>query len=289
MNVGTQSMRPLGLLLHAAAAVATSPYRIASSVVLSRAPLLTRDLDAFEESYYFYQRRLNQRLALPFTRYFYFKKDSPGDLEWKAKQKKRGGDVYTGFGARGWADELVVGDETHKEKDFGYQRLVETTVSGEDVEDEKRVLDRPFPRETEADKTGDTARLDRKLQRTLYLLVQGKEAGWTFPTALLQGRENLRESAERTLAEAAGVNMNTWFVGNVPIGHYVRAYDGGADAEGMVGEKVFFMKARIMAGQADLGAGTLGYTGFQWLTKDEIEGVAGKRYFNKVRHMLAER
>jgi large subunit ribosomal protein L46 len=83
--------------------------------------------------------------------------------------------------------------------------------------------------------------------------------------------------------------MNTWFVGNVPIGHY--SYNYGCDYtadSGNIG-KVFFMKARIMAGQADLKGNKLGLEDFLWLTKEEIEEVAGRAYFKAVQHMLVSR
>jgi large subunit ribosomal protein L46 len=80
--------------------------------------------------------------------------------------------------------------------------------------------------------------------------------------------------------------MNTWFVGNVPIGHLVHNYKDLAAAEGKVGEKVFFMKARIMAGQADLRNNKYGLEDFMWLTKEEVGEVVEKKYWEAVRHML---
>lgn len=60
---------------------------------------------------------MNERLALPFTRYFYYKKDTQADVEWKrnAKVRKtasRDIGVYSGYGDEAWNDELLVGDET---------------------------------------------------------------------------------------------------------------------------------------------------------------------------------
>lgn len=181
--------------------ITSSPHRIVSSIVLSRPPTLTPYLSPFEESFYFYQRRLNQRLALPFTRYFYLKKGTPADAEWKRKQKAAG-EKYTGFGPKGWADELLVGDESHKNEDNGYRRLVETTITGEDsnfegdVEDGEKKLDIPLPRISKADKEDDRRSLDRAMTRTLYLLVKSKDwskHAWRFPQSSVVGRENLKE------------------------------------------------------------------------------------------------
>lgn len=83
--------------------------------------------------------------------------------------------------------------------------------------------------------------------------------------------------------------MHTWFVGNVPIGHHVYKYPVGYTDGENIGEKVFFMKARILAGQADLMGNKLDLDDFQWLTKEEIKEVVGKKYFKAVQHMLVAR
>ena len=64
-------------------------YTINAGVVLSRPPQITRDLTPFEKAYYFYQKRLNERLALPFTKYFYFRRGTPSDEDWKQKIRER--------------------------------------------------------------------------------------------------------------------------------------------------------------------------------------------------------
>ena len=72
----------------------TSPYgdyTLKAGILLSRPPILTRSLHPFEKAFFFYQKRLQERLALPFTRYFYFKKDTPADTDWKIKAKLRNG------------------------------------------------------------------------------------------------------------------------------------------------------------------------------------------------------
>ena len=103
--------------------------------------------------------------------------------------------------------------------------------------------------------------------------------------------------------------MNTWVVANHPIGHF--AYDfQPTSSKGIMtkfppnpavstsiteveqeefGEKVFFMKARIMAGQADISNGIYGDTDFNWLTKEEVEQKVKPQYWNSIRNMLTER
>ena len=127
------------------------------------------------------------------------------------------------------------------------------------------------------------------------------------------------QGAERAIVQAAGVNMNTWVVGNVPVGHYTfdfpsgiarggsgvepahpRATDGDAgatDADAAasrsqrveVGEKVFFLKARVLAGQADLARNALGLREFRWLARDEVRALVTPRYWAMTGDMLAER
>ena len=87
--------------------------------------------------------------------------------------------------------------------------------------------------------------------------------------------------------------MNTWIVGNAPVGHYSftfpRARNNEATKTQELGEKVFFMKARIMAGQANLSKNVFGDSEFKWLQKEEIEKAVTPKYWSSVKNMLVER
>ena len=87
--------------------------------------------------------------------------------------------------------------------------------------------------------------------------------------------------------------MNTWVVGNIPIGHQVYNYSQGIFTEEkrsvLRGEKVFFMKARILAGQANLKDNQCGLEDFQWLAKEEIQKAFHPRDWNAVKTILPER
>ncbi|KAH0536819.1 hypothetical protein FGG08_006352 [Glutinoglossum americanum] len=275
-------------------------FRIRAGVVLSRPPQITRNQTPFEKAFFFYQRRLNERLVLPFSRYFYFKAGTPADLEWKRKQAERSTPakdigVYNAYGEMAWDDELLV-DAKESEPETQVDCLLKDAEAPGVGSDEmgglrKEVVERPMPRVTEADRKGDQRSLDRRLDRTLYLLVKGSEGRWGFPASALIGRENLHEAAERILIQSGGVNMNTWVVGNVPIGHYHFDYPNPLPIKDGVresGEKTFFMKARIMAGQADLKKNELGLVDFKWLAKEEIEKAVGPRYWKSLKSMLAE-
>lgn len=72
--------------------------------------------------------------------------------------------------------------------------------------------------------------------------------------------------------------MNTWIVGRVPVAHNSKG-----------DKKTFFLKGRILAGQADVKDSPLGYTDFKWLTREELETVLEPEYFARVRNMMADR
>jgi large subunit ribosomal protein L46 len=85
--------------------------------------------------------------------------------------------------------------------------------------------------------------------------------------------------------------MNTWVVGNAPIGHYTHDLSPKAREKpqnaNVLGSKTFFMKARIMAGQADVSNTDL--KDFKWLAKEEVHKAVDKSYWPSIRNMLAER
>ncbi|KAL5045516.1 hypothetical protein BDW71DRAFT_198248 [Aspergillus fruticulosus] len=281
--------------------VVSPTYTINAGVLLSRPPQITRDLTDFEKAYYFYQKRLNERLALPFTKYFYFKRGTPLDEDWKRKVRERqtaARDIgkYNAYGKEAWNDELLVGAK-ESEPEHIVEALIsdaESTANNTSQDTSKQEqIPRPHPRVTEADKKGDTKSLDRALQRTLYLLVQHKEGYWKLPSSPVDSGETLRSAAERTLEQSAGVNMNTFMVGYHPVGHYVynsrKPKTDETTGVTLAGEKTFFMKGRIMAGQADLSANVQNLKDFKWLAKEEIAKYVLPPYYAAIKNMLAER
>jgi len=90
--------------------------------------------------------------------------------------------------------------------------------------------------------------------------------------------------------------MHTWFVGNHPVGHYIstRSVERDAPSNGdaqsdqpvsIASEKTFFMKARIMAGQAEVKAGNE-LEDFKWLAKEEIQRLVHPDYWARIKNML---
>lgn len=99
--------------------------------------------------------------------------------------------------------------------------------------------------------------------------------------------------------------MNTWVVGNHPVGHHSLGFSSpilskippnrlvSTSKEEIeqeeYGERVFFMKSRIMAGQLDISKNELGDTEFQWLAKEEVAQKVDSPYWKSIRNMLTER
>jgi large subunit ribosomal protein L46 len=200
-------------------------YTINAGVVLSRPPQITRDLEPFEKSYYFYQKRLNERLALPFTKYFYFKRGTPADEDWKKKILERrtaARDIgkYNAYDSEAWNDELLLGAQ-ESEPEHQVEMLVQDAESTANATSQdtskKEEIPRPFPRVTEADKKNDQKSLDRLLSRTLYLLVQSKEGHWKFPSSPVEAGETLRLVRHCVPTQMLPINNTNLFLLNRPL------------------------------------------------------------------------
>ena len=79
----------------------------------------------------------------------------------------------------------------------------------------------------------------------------------------------------------------------MPVGHQIRNVAGTLSETSLAPskntEKVFYMKAHIMAGQANLKDNGLGLQGFQWLTKQELQRTLAPQDFGAVKKVLADR
>ncbi|KAK5083683.1 hypothetical protein LTR05_006187 [Lithohypha guttulata] len=289
---------------------------VKAGVVVSRPPLITPDPHPFETAFYLYQRRLNERLVLPFTQYFHYKRGTPAFEHWRTRRRERGGVAardlgkYNAYAKDNWNDEALVGDKSADQQHIVEQLLDEEGRQSEFLGDNANESDTKLAglkRATDADRENDQKSLERNLSRTLYLLVRTKDKSqaedmtraWTFPSGDVDGKEGLKEAAQRVLATACGVNMNTWFVANHPIGHYSErpnvenksestSATGTSTTSEIDAEKTFFMKARIFSGQADLKENTFELEEFKWLTKEEIEKHVTPGYWQGIKNMLVE-
>jgi len=185
-----------------AEASTTPSHFIKAGIILTRPPLLTRELTPFENAFFFYQKRLAARLTLPFSAKAWFKEDTPSQLDFALKMRERRGNPgrelgdYNGRAARAWDDELLVGDELSKPETL-VEGLLEDSVmrvseDAEEIVEEERVpAEKPMPRRTEADEKNNQKALDRWLDKTLYLVVKEKDGKWVFPAAKVSTSEAL--------------------------------------------------------------------------------------------------
>lgn len=89
--------------------------------------------------------------------------------------------------------------------------------------------------------------------------------------------------------------MNTWMVGRVPVAHEHRepVYTGGENGTERrikaYGRDIFYLRARIMAGQVDLADNKWGVTDFKWLTKDELPKAINQQTMRSVVNSMPAR
>ncbi|GEQ70775.1 hypothetical protein JCM33374_g4454 [Metschnikowia sp. JCM 33374] len=131
----------------------------------------------------------------------------------------------------------------------------------------------PNSRITEADKKNDETSLERKLARTLYLVVS-EDSGktWAFPTFANEGQP-LHTTAETGLYSLGGDKINYFNVSPKPC---------HVHSEG--DNKAFFIKSHILSGDFKPAKNTL----HKWLAKDELASYLGKPYFEEIGHLLSD-
>ncbi|GAA5947691.1 hypothetical protein JCM3765_001037 [Sporobolomyces pararoseus] len=243
----------------------SSSHRIVAAALLSRPPLVLPSLSPFERSYYAYQRKIHRALSKPLetSTGWFFKKGSTAEKSFVQFDKK-------------------VEKENGNEDDM---RPFE--MAREEVEGASEVM----AKETAADKSGDVKSLERKADRTVYLLLKKKRSqhAWQFPQGGVEGDESLVEAARRELAEETGPNMDVWTVGRVPAGAYSYAFPAEHVKRnpGNDSARVFFMPMRVVRGQA-VPNQKEGLIDFAWLTKEEIKEKVDEKYWQAVEPMLSD-
>ncbi|KAF9103892.1 54S ribosomal protein L17 mitochondrial [Mortierella sp. GBA35] len=264
--------------------------RIVAGAVVSRQPLILRDLTPFEKEYFLYQKGLERDHATPFGAEFYFKKGSVAERRWKQQEAERQ--------AAAAASSSGAGASTGAKGSSKSSKAAATAGVPDEVSEEDRVaaLEAKIQfndRITDADRKNDVRSLERALARTLYLIVKKPrdQHAWQFPQGGVRVCENLQEATGRELTEECGSNMDLWFVGRVPVGHYqynfpsdfVAKSESGAAIKGA---KVFFMKAHIFAGQVQVDNKEI--VDFAWVTKQEMKDYVAPEYYEAVKDMLSD-
>jgi large subunit ribosomal protein L46 len=88
---------------------------------------------------------------------------------------------------------LLVGDKTSSKEHEREVLVRDGSVKTEDELDGEEGKVRVEKRHTGSDRKRDEKALDRKLVRTLYLVVRGEGGEWGFPEGEVVGRENLNQ------------------------------------------------------------------------------------------------
>ena len=173
---------------------ASSSTKIISSLILSRPPVLLREPTKFEQAYHEYNRQLSEALQQPFPKDFYFKKGSAAEKRFEEDQASSPlGFSAIAAAASGSASKGKAGKSKQDAPAASAPPASSSTVMDGEAES------RPLPRTTEADAKNDVRSLERKLDRTLYLVVKQKSgrgaATWRFPAKALTNtkHENLHD------------------------------------------------------------------------------------------------
>ncbi|KAF9580667.1 54S ribosomal protein L17 mitochondrial [Lunasporangiospora selenospora] len=255
-------------------------HRVVAGAVVSRQPLILRDLTPFEQEYFNYQRNLERKNASPFASEFYFKKGSIAEKQWRQVDAERESAGLYGTLSPASAESSLGQDQDSDMTEEDRIAALEAKVVFND-------------RITEADRKKDMRSLERALARTLYLIVKKPrdQHAWQFPQGGVHVVENLQEAAGRELNEECGSNMDLWFVGRVPIGHYAYSHPKGTMTKSenptpLKGSKVFFMKAHIFAGNVQIDNKEV--VDYAWVTKDEMKSYVTPEYYEAVKDMLSD-
>lgn len=178
---------------------ASSSTKIISSLILSRPPVVLREPTKFEQAYHEYNRQLSEALQQPFPKDFYFKKGSAAEKRFDEDQTSSPLGFSAIAAAASGSATKGKGAKASKDAGAGAAASASTPAASSNAVADAEVENRPLPRTTEADAKNDVRSLERKLDRTLYLVVKQKSgkgaATWRFPAKALNNikRENLHD------------------------------------------------------------------------------------------------
>jgi len=133
---------------------------------------------------------------------------------------------------------------------------------------------KPASRITDADISNDHRSINRKLPRSLFLMVKRNrnDHSWQFPQGQLREEENLRQGAERVMDRAVG-SIRRYFISNSPVGHLCYAYPEEIQKQrNQFGAKVFFYRTQLIEGNIKLE--TRLYTDYAWIAREEVSQYA---------------
>ncbi|CEH13919.1 Mitochondrial ribosomal protein L17 [Ceraceosorus bombacis] len=220
--------------------------KISAALLLARSPVILRQPSPLESAYFQYNQKLSAALEQPFVKDFYFKKGSAAEQKFEADQAER--------------RQILSGQKTSSRADLEND-TAPVQVGGTEAEAE---LYTTQPRRTKADVEGVRATLDRRLERTLYLVLK-EGSSWRLPSKLLDDGESLHAAAPKPVHAALGKNLDIWLASHLPVA--VLPSDTPATIDD---NATYVLRAQLIAGAASPKTNTSGYA---WLTREEIQNA----------------
>lgn len=267
--------------------------KLNASLLLSRTPIVTPEIPAFEAAFYEYQEELERRLMWTFPKWYYFKKGTVAEREFTQAQTYPIPNNPSVWFPEGRPDLMHGRDRRFKEDVKLPKKHIENDEEI-DLEDISRPI-KPHSRITKADETNDQTSLERKLSNTLYLIVSSNGGQqWKLPTFEVDETnkgKGLHLIAEDGLRQLGGERINTWSVSNTPASVLKYNIDGKlnntvgeADADTTTVAREYILKSHIIAGKFEPKDSAT----FKWLTKDELKTQLDAEYFSEIEPLLAD-
>ncbi|RSH77766.1 54S ribosomal protein L17 mitochondrial [Apiotrichum porosum] len=232
----------------ATAAAPASTSQLTASLLLSRAPLLTRTPSPLAQAYYDRSLKIRHALSNPTATNFYFK---PGSLPLRRFQEA----------------------EYAKEVEYYGAKLVGKAPDVGDVQPEPELVETARDHWAKADEARGETSLERCPEEELFCLIESK-GKWTFPSTEVKAGEGLDEAVTARITGVDGAlqgkSLDTWLVTRKPIG-VVR------DGE----KRNFFLRSHILGGEPKLSK-EAGWSKHAWLTAEEVEARLRKQGDDKV-------
>ncbi|CAJ1960406.1 unnamed protein product [Cylindrotheca closterium] len=142
-------------------------------------------------------------------------------------------------------------------------RKAPVLVTDEEVFAELPPNFRPAPRETKADKSGESNTLDRKLKTRVFFMLDEGKGSWKFPQSSVEGEESLQETAKRIIDKQIGNDLDLYFPSSSPSAVLVKKEEEGD----YFGTKTFFVRVQHDEGNVAKGLK------HGWLDRDEVVGA----------------
>jgi large subunit ribosomal protein L46 len=146
----------------------------------------------------------------------------------------------------------------------------------------------PAPRVTQADETGNSKTLDRRLKSRVYLAVKDTDNKWILPTATVKEDETLLDATKRAVSDASGNELVLYCPSNCPMAVDMTMYSEENQKKlGAYGIKTFFMRVQYDEGKVNEEDNNGGDYG--WFDRDEMaELVREERgeYASKLYHYM---